>query len=403
LTRRLLFALLALAVGQAAVYVARPMTSYRLLGLGAGPRDVGLVTAAFALIPLFLAIPLGRRADRSHGGSLIVAGCSIEVLACLLLAAARSSLSLAGASALLGLGHLGVALGAQAVIARESPNERHDRDFGLLTAGVSLGQLAGPVLAGLIVGNRTGAALAPAASRAMLAGAAVAFVAAVFGLLAELGRPVREPASSPGASGGSVLGIVTMPGVAAGIFASVAVLSAADVFTAYMPVLGEQRGIEPRIVGALLAIRAAASLTSRVGIGTIVRLVGRRRLIVASCIASAAAFAGLPLTRDLALLAVLSAALGAALGFGQPLSMTIVVQAVPERMRATALSVRLAGNRIGQVAAPAGAGIVAGTASVGAIFAMLGGVLLLSAAAVGSSGESVSASAVDPAEAIDPP
>jgi MFS family permease len=403
LTRRLLFALLALAVGQAAVYVARPMTSYRLLGLGAGPRDVGLVTAAFALIPLFLAIPLGRRADRSRGGSLIVAGCGIEVLACLLLAAARSPLSLAGASALLGLGHLGVALGAQAVVARESSNERHDRDFGLLTAGVSLGQLAGPVLAGLIVGDRSGAELAPAASRAMLAGAAVAFVAVVFGLLAERGRPVREPASSRGAAGGSVLGIVTMPGVAAGIFASVAVLSAADVFTAYMPVLGEQRGIEPRVVGALLAIRAAASLTSRVGIGTIVRLVGRRRLIVVSCIASAAAFGALPLTRELALLAVLSAALGTALGFGQPLSMTIVVQAVPERMRATALSVRLAGNRIGQVAAPAAAGLVAGTASVGAVFAMLGGVLLLSAAAVGSSGESVSLSAVDPADAPDPP
>jgi len=184
----------------------------------------------------------------------------------------------------------------------------------------------------------------------------------------------------------SVLGIVTTPGVAAAILASLAVLSAADVFTAYMPVLGEQRGIEPTIVGVLLAVRAAASLTSRVGIGTFVRIVGRRRLIVTGCAVAAAAFAGLTLTGDIALLVVLSAALGAALGFGQPLSMTMVVRLVPDQARATALAVRLTGNRIGQVAAPAAAGLVAGAASVGAVFAMLGGLLVLSAAAVGSSG-----------------
>jgi MFS family permease len=40
------------------------VTSYRLLALGSGARAVGLVAAAFALVPLFAAIPLGRFADR---------------------------------------------------------------------------------------------------------------------------------------------------------------------------------------------------------------------------------------------------------------------------------------------------------------------------------------------------
>jgi hypothetical protein len=35
---------------------------------------------------------------------------------------------------------------------------------------------------------------------------------------------------------------------------SVAVLAAADVFTAYMPVLGQQRGISPDIVGVILGL-----------------------------------------------------------------------------------------------------------------------------------------------------
>lgn len=44
----------------------------------------------------------------------------------------------------------------------------------------------------------------------------------------------------------------------------------------------------------------------------------------------------------------------------------------------TALALRLTGNRLGQVAAPAAAGLVAGAAGVAAPFVMLGGLLLLS-------------------------
>jgi MFS family permease len=49
---------------QAALYLARPVTSYRALALGADARAVGLITAAFALVPLVVAVPLGRASDR---------------------------------------------------------------------------------------------------------------------------------------------------------------------------------------------------------------------------------------------------------------------------------------------------------------------------------------------------
>src|SRR5215210_6141932 len=99
-----------MAAAQAAVYVARPTTSYRLLALGEGPREVGLVAAAFAVLPLVVAIPLGRHADRRHGARLLGAGCATQVVACLLLAWAQTPLGLGAASAVLGLGHLGLAL-----------------------------------------------------------------------------------------------------------------------------------------------------------------------------------------------------------------------------------------------------------------------------------------------------
>jgi MFS family permease len=380
-TRRIAFALLAMATAQAAVYLVRPTTSYRLLGLGHGATAVGLVAAAFAVVPLFLAIPLGRRADRRYGGRLLLAGCGVQVAGCLLLSVTRSPIALGAASAVVGVGHLALALGSQAVVARESGDRRHDQHFGLLTAGVSLGQLVGPLLAGFLLGQRSGSALISATTHAMLVAAGIALLATLCAVVAERDRTDggAEPESTAGGSVGAILATRGVPG---GIFASIAVLSAADVFTAYMPVLGEQRGIGPAVIGVLLAIRAGASLVTRVGIGTLVERFGRNRLIMVSALAAAVALIGITLTHDVVFLAVLSAIVGTGLGFGQPLSMTLVVQLVPEYARATALAVRLTGNRIGQVAAPAAAGLVAGSAGARSVFWLMSGVLVASGAVV---------------------
>jgi MFS family permease len=73
---------------------------------------------------------------------------------------------------------------------------------------------------------------------------------------------------------------------------------------------------------------------------------------------------------------------GLGLGFSQPLSMTLIVQLVPEYARGTALAVRLAGNRLGQVAAPTAAGVVAGSAGARAVFWVLSALLGCSALAI---------------------
>jgi MFS family permease len=381
-SRRLAYALLAMAAGQATVYIARPTTSYRLLSLGYDARDVGLVAAAYALLPLVAAIPMGRFSDRRHAGSLIGAGCALEVASCAALALARTPLELAAASTLLGLGHLAVALGVQDVIARESHADHHDQHFGLLTAGVSSGQLVGPLIAGLVLGDRSGSALTAATSRAMLVAGGIAAVAALFGFLAQRRRPQVAAITSLDRRSGSLGSILTIPGVPAGIFASVAVLAAADVFTAYMPVLGEERGIGPGAVGVLLAVRAAASMGARMGIGPLVRWIGRVRLIAISAVAAALAYGAVTISDNVWLLGLLCVVAGVGLGFGQPLSMTIIAQLVPEPTRATALAVRLTGNRIGQIAAPAAAGALAGSAGTAAVFWLMSAMLLASAVAI---------------------
>jgi MFS family permease len=155
-----------------------------------------------------------------------------------------------------------------------------------------------------------------------------------------------------------------------------------DIVTAYLPVIGERRGIGPAVVGALLSLRAAASILSRLLIPWMVRALGRVRLIAVSAAGSALAMAVLPLPDGALALSVVLILAGFFLGIGQPLTMSLIVQAVPEGARGTALAIRLTGNRVGQVATPAAAGLVAGAAGIAAAFWMLGGVLALAAATV---------------------
>jgi MFS family permease len=369
-------------LSQAALYLARPVTSYRALALGADARAVGLITAAFALVPLVVAVPLGRASDRWRPGYLLTGGIVLGGVACVLLGLAGTLPGLALASAVLGLGHLALTLAGQSLIARQSGDAQHDRDFGLYAAAASTGQLVGPALAGLALGVAGGGQLAESTTLGFLIAAGLMALAVPTSLgvdrLARAG-PARDRGTGRHLRAGQLIGA---RGVPAGMFASLALLATVDVLTAYLPVLGVQRGIPPLVVGALLSLRAAASILSRVLIPWMVGRLGRIRLLAASAAGSALLTAALPLSGGTAVLAVLLAAAGFLLGIGQPLTMSMVVGAVPSDTRGTALAIRLTGNRFGQVATPAAAGLVAGAAGVSAAFWLLGGMLGLAALAV---------------------
>jgi MFS family permease len=366
---------------QAALFLARPVTSYRALALGADARAVGLITAAFALVPLVVAVPLGRASDRWRPGWLLTGGIALGALACALLGLAASLPELALASAALGLGHLALTLAGQSLIARQSGDALHDRDFGLYAAAASAGQLIGPAVAAVAL-SAAGRSLEDATTLGFLVAAGLMTLAIPTSVgtdrLGRAGRPGDREEGRPL----RVWQLIGASGVPAGMFASLAILATVDVLTAFLPVLGTQRGIPPAVIGGLLSLRAATSILSRVLIPWMVGQLGRVRLLAASAAGSALLTAALPLAGDTAVLGILLAAAGFLLGIGQPLTMSMVVQAVPEDTRGTALAIRLTGNRFGQVATPAAAGLVAGAAGVSAAFVMLGGLLGLAVVAV---------------------
>lgn len=365
----LLRLVIAFSFAQGAVSMARPAVSYRALALGADERAIGVIAGVYALLPLFAAVPLGRRTDRGRCAPLLPAGVVLMSGGCALSGVAGSLPAMAAWSGVMGLGHLSFVIGAQSIVARRSAPDEQDRNFGHFTIGASLGQLAGPLAAGAVVG----AATARTSGLALLGSAGVAAVA-----LASLWRiegPVPRGRRSS-RSAAPVHRILRTRGVPGGIFISLAVLSATDVLTAYLPVIGEHRGIAPSVVGLLLSLRAAATIACRLVMTPMIRLMGRTPLLAVTCLLAGLLCAGVALPVPVWALALMLAGLGFCLGAGQPLSM---VRAAPAEARSTALALRLTGNRLGQVAAPASAGLVAGVAGTAAPFVMLG--LLLAVAA----------------------
>ncbi|MET7691223.1 MFS transporter [Streptomyces sp. NPDC005483] len=371
----LLRLVIAFSFAQGAVSMARPAVSYRALALGADERAIGVIAGVYALLPLFAAVPLGRRTDHGRCAPLLPVGVVLISGGCALSGIAGSLSTMAVWSGVMGLGHLCFVIGAQSLVARQSAPHEQDRNFGHFTIGASLGQLVGPVAAGAMIGGSDMAGTSALALLVSGAGAAVAFTS--------LWRIEHRDAAANSRTGQGdrvpVGRILRTRGVPGGIFVSLSVLSATDILTAYLPVVGEHRGIAPSVIGLLLSLRAAATIACRLVLTPLLRLLGRALLLTVTCLLAALLCAGIALPVPVWALAVVLALLGFCLGVGQPLSMTTVVQAAPHGARSTALALRLTGNRLGQVAAPATAGLVAGVAGVAAPFVMLGTLLLLSA------------------------
>jgi MFS family permease len=182
--------------------------------------------------------------------------------------------------------------------------------------------------------------------------------------------------------------LLRLPGLVRALLISCVVLSAVDITLVYLPALGADRGLAAGFVGLLLTLRAVASMTSRLFLGRLVEWVGRRRLMIVSVALSAVSMGIVAAPLPTVALAAVVVLLGLGLGVGQPLTMSWLAEVSPPGLRGRAMSLRLTGNRLGQVLIPSAVGLVA--AGVGAA-----GVLAATAAALAAAGVAARRLAVD--------
>jgi predicted MFS family arabinose efflux permease len=267
-------------------------------------------------------------------------------------------------------------MASQQMLAVRCANMRgREAAFGHYMVAVSTGQGLGPFVVGWLGGSAT----VPATGYLF----GIGFFAAVLCLaVALLLRPApRSPAHDSGEPVVAVGTLVRMPGMAAVLMASVVTVTSLDLLVVYLPLIGAERHVDAGDIGMLLAIRSVAALVARAFYSRLMVMLGRQRLTLVSIAVAAAAFTVLAVpSLPLMYLAIITVGLG--LGIASTTTFSGIVDLAPAEARGTALSLRITGNRVGQVVVPFLASLIAVAAGTAAILLVIAVILAASGTAV---------------------
>lgn len=375
---RLLVPLLLTSVIIQTVYaIVRVTTSYRAIELDLPVVWLGVISATFAVLPMVLAVWVGRLLDRGQDALAAWIGSALLVLSCAgFYFWANSVATLLLLTALFGIAHLFLMASQQMLCIRSSGPRGRDAAFGNYVVSSAIGQGLGPYVIAWV----GGAAMLPSTGRLF----AIALVISVVSLATAAAiRPAPKHLMPPRSKEVvPVRALLRQPGLMAVLVASVITITSQDLLTIYLPLLGAEQNIDVRSIGGLLTVRSIASLVSRLGYTRILALIPRQPLTLISMTGAALGFACFALPIPLSIMYAAMTFLGLSLGIATTLSLTNVVDLASAAAMGTVMSLRITGNRLGQVAVPFIASLIAAATGVAGIFAIIAASLALSGAAV---------------------
>lgn len=359
----------------------RLMVGYRALEEGADPVILGVLAASFALPALLLALTTGKVADRFGGTIVSLFGLVTAGMGTVLILTFTGLPVLLAASAVIGLGHLMVMVGQQSFVAHTSAGGSSDSAFGTLTAAASIGQLIGPPAVTLAASispsagatTNTGLGLLVCLGFSTLATPAYAF-------LRRKDAGLRKGRSGMTAERATTMDTLKAPGLWRSLVVSGAILVTVDLMYAFVPVWAQEHNVSAIAVGLLLALRAAVSVLSRLGLTRLLAKFGRKAMLMASTGAAIISLIALPLVGPYGAIAVMIG-LGLGLGIPQPLTMAWVISLSAPSSHGAVLGLRMTVNRFAQITLPIAVGSLAAPLGVIGIF-WANAALLLGAVAV---------------------
>lgn len=270
----------------------------------------------------------------------------------------------------------GYASGSTILVATQTPRARTGWALGVLSSGMMAGNLAGPLIGGLLpplIGIRR---------TFWLAGGAIflAFIAtAVF--IKEEKRPCHARDAGPAGGWGALPNkrpIAAMLG--AGMLLMLANMSIEPIITLYVAQLGGEASRVTFTSGLVMSAAALGSILSASRLGKLADRIGHWRVINAALLVSALLLVPQAFVTQNWQLIGLRFLMGLALGGLLPCMTAVIRHNVPERMAGRMLGYATSSQYAGQVAGPLLGGFVAGHAGMRAVF--LGTALLLAAGAL---------------------
>jgi MFS family permease len=353
---------------QACQMGSRVLATLLALDLGAGKWTIGLLIASYSVLPLLLALYAGRVSDRYGtrrpmvwGGVAIAFGLAVP-------ATIQSIPALFVSAVLIGLGFVFFNVATQSLAGQYGPKSERTRNFATLSLGYSASNLLGPVSTGYLIEwfNH-------AVASAVLA---VSILVPITMLL--LARSLAAPgAASDSGHARSSFDLLANAELRKIIFASALIVTGWDLFSFYVPIHGYNIGLSPADIGKILGAFAIGGFLMRLVLGPLTARFRIRPVLLSAMVLGALFFLAFPFVQNYLLLLLFAALLGAALGCGQPLTLTMAFNRSPEGRGGEVTGLRLAINNVAHVLVPVGAGALGSVLGVAPVFALAAGFLLV--------------------------
>jgi MFS family permease len=316
---------------------------------------VGVLFALFAVLPVFLALPAGRFADRvgPRTPMLIgVLGLAAGLAACY---AVPGLPTLFVAVTAIGGFYLFFIVSIQMLVGSFGPPEGRTRRYSHFSLAIATTGMLGPVVAGFSIEG-----LGYREAYLVLAASALGSGAIIWRRGRHLPRPAPRAAET-GARKGRRL--PSRP-LALVLLVSGIIETGMELFNFYVPIYGNAIGLAPSRIGIVLGCFGGAMLLARLFIPLLTRRMGEERLLAAGLAVGAVVAVAFPFVETFAVLCAMAAAFGLGLGWCTPLAMTLTYNRAPEGRAGEAMGMRQVVNKATEVMVP----IVFG--SVGAAFGL---------------------------------
>lgn len=345
---------------------------------GYSPAAVGFLVALFGLSQVFLAVPVGRYADRHGLGRPI----RLAVAAACLAGALAMIWPVFGVLCVMALLTGGAAGATVITVQRQvgrlaSGGVQLRRSFSWLAIGPALSNVVGPLAVGFLIDHAGPTAGSDRGFQAAFA--LMAFVPLItwwmLRRVPELGG--REPSAVQQTSVWQTWQLLRSPGIARLMVVNWFVSSSWDVHTLVVPLLGVERGLSASQIGMILSAFALATGLVRLILPLLAHQIREWAVIAVSMFSACVLFATYPFLSSALAMGLCSFCMGIALGVVQPMVMSMLHQITPPERHGEALGLRLMAVTATGVVVPLMFGSV--SALIG-----LSGVFWLVAAVVGT-------------------
>lgn len=356
-----------MVLGHLAFTGSRFTLTLQAVALDASAFSIGLVMSLMMVVPMLLAVHMGRWADRLGGMRPAVLGLAVLAAAGPVAALAPSIPVLCVASVFIGSGFMLANVALNNAVGHLAPPHQLTRVFSVLALGFSISGMTGPLLAGFVIDY-----FGHAATFLCMMGFALASLAMLVPLARNsAGVAAPEAAGRPA----SVIDLLRHGPLRTVLVVSALLSMGWDVFTFVAPLHGARSGLSATATGLLMASFGAGTFAIRLLLPVLSAHMTEWRTLSWALFVTALCYVVFPLTRTLPLMLAASFAMGLALGVGQPMAMSLLHLTAPPSRAGEAVGIRSSIVSASQALFPLVFGALGSALGVAAVFWVAAAVL----------------------------